>query len=216
MANRRRGGVQDPPLSIGSVVGAAVRVTERVGLDQLTVRLVADELQVTAPAVHYHLRGKDDLLDRVCEEVAARIDLTVAPEAGWAEQYVALVLSMERTLGRYPGVAMRALAATGESAAAWRIAAAATGILRGAGLDQEETAQAFAASQFLLTGWLVLRHGSGRGAAHPALKAAGVAPPAGATVSQLETAVRRLLAGFRPAGRPRTPSDLPDTSRPVA
>lgn len=201
MAHRRRGGVQDPPLSIDSVVGAAVRVTERVGLDQLTVRLVADELQVTAPAVHYHLRDKDDLLDRVCESVAAGIDLTIAPEEDWAEQYVALVLSMERTLGRYPGVAMRALAATGESTAAWRITEAATGILRGAGLDPEETAQAFAASQFLLTGWLVLRHVSGNGAAHPALKAAGIAPPADATVSHLETAVRRLLAGFRPTGR---------------
>jgi TetR/AcrR family transcriptional regulator, tetracycline repressor protein len=196
VVTRRRGGLQDPPLSVGDVVHAAVRVTGRVGLERLTVRLVADELDVTAPAVHYHLRGKEDLLDRVCEAVGAQIDLDVAPAPRWEDRYVDLVLSMERTMTCYPGVARRALSATGSSAAARRIADAATGVLRSGGLDDEAVAQAFAASQFLLTGWLVLRSVGDRGEAHPALVAAGVRTPSARTTAVLETSLRRLLAGF--------------------
>ncbi|HVV08178.1 helix-turn-helix domain-containing protein [Amycolatopsis sp.] len=191
--SRRRGGVQDPPLSIDDVVGAAVSVTERAGLDRLTVRLVAEELRVTPAAVHYHLRGKDDLLDRVCEAVSARIESAVDPGAPCADRYVELVLNMDRTLSRYPGVAARALAATGSSPAARRIADSALSILRDGGLERAEAAEVVAASQFLLTGWLVLRD---RAEAHPALDAAGIGSPADATVDRLANAVRRLLAGF--------------------
>lgn len=184
-------------MSIDDVVRTAVQVTERVGLDALTVRLVAEELGVTPPAVHYHLRGKEDLLDRVCEAVGAQIDLDVAAGSDWEDQYVELVLNMERTLTRYPGVAWRALSATGSSGAASRIAVAATGVLRAAGLGDEAVAQAFAASQFLLTGWLVLRAVGDRGESHPALVAAGVDAPTARTTASLEASLRRLLAGFR-------------------
>ena len=196
MVTRRRGGVQDPPLSVGDVVDAALRVTARAGLDALTVRGVAEELAVTPPAVHYHLRGKDDLLDRVCEAVSASIDLSVDPGAGWEDQYVQLVLSMDRTFEGYPGVAVRALSATGPSAAARRIADAGTAILRTAGMGSDDAVQAFAASQFLFTGWLVLRDMSSRGQVHPALLAAGMDGPVGDGTEQLEVALRRLLAGW--------------------
>jgi TetR/AcrR family transcriptional regulator, tetracycline repressor protein len=195
---RRRGGIQDPPLTVDDVVQAGVRVTELVGLDRLTVRLVADELEVTPQAVYYHLRDKEDLLDRVCEEIAARIPAEVGTSGAWEDRYVALVLGMEGTLSRYPGVGLRALAATGNSAAARRLASVAVQLLRAGGLGEADVVEAFAASQFLLTGWLVLRGPGEGGAAHPALAAVGVTAPADGETALLEVALRRLLAGFPP------------------
>jgi TetR/AcrR family transcriptional regulator, tetracycline repressor protein len=197
VAKRRRGGVQEQPLSIDDVVAAALRVTGRVGLDGLTVRLVAEELEVSPPAVHYHVPGKNELINRVCEAVAAEIDLDVDTTAPWQDQYVELVLAMDRTLSRYPGVALRTLTATGTSAAARDLATAALTILRRGDLPAGEAELAFASSQYLLTGWLVLRPLGDRGEVQASLAAAGIPGPAAGTTGQLDAAVRRLLAGFR-------------------
>ncbi|MEE4599546.1 TetR family transcriptional regulator, partial [Streptomyces sp. DSM 41524] len=107
-----------------------MRVVSRSSLEQLTVREVAAECGVTPPAIHYHLRGGDDLADRVVEAVAARIEVHKDPGASWIEQYVELVLAMDRAFLAYPGTGLHALTSTGPSAAATRLTDTALDILR--------------------------------------------------------------------------------------
>lgn len=190
---RQRGGTQPTPLSAEDVLDAALCLVERSGLDRLTVRAVADELGVTPPAVHYHLRGGEDLVDRVTEAVAARIEIRIDPEAPWVDQYVALVRSMDRTFLRYPGTGMRVLTASRDSAAAARLTRAALSILGSVGLAEHVAVEMFTATYLLFTGWLATRELGAAGAVHPALAAAGVAAAGILDGSVLECAVRRLL-----------------------
>ncbi|MGW7351416.1 TetR/AcrR family transcriptional regulator C-terminal domain-containing protein [Streptomyces sp. NPDC054784] len=54
-----------PGLERGQVVDAALRLLNEVGLDGLTLRRIAKELDVQAPALYWHFAGKRELLDEM-------------------------------------------------------------------------------------------------------------------------------------------------------
>lgn len=62
-------------LTVDGIVDAAFAVLDERGIDGLTVRAVADRLDVKAPALYWHVRNKQQLLDemgtRVWREIAA-------------------------------------------------------------------------------------------------------------------------------------------------
>jgi AcrR family transcriptional regulator len=51
------------------IAQAALRSLNRVGFDGLTVREIAQELGVKAPALYWHLKNKQELLDEVATEM---------------------------------------------------------------------------------------------------------------------------------------------------
>lgn len=65
------------------VLAGAVELADEGGIDALTMRGLADRLDVEAMSLYYHVANKEDLLDGVCEMVLAEINETVAdlPEA---------------------------------------------------------------------------------------------------------------------------------------
>lgn len=190
---RRRGGTQPIPISKTDVVDAALRVVARSSLDRLTVRAVADECDVTAPAIHYHLRGGQDLTDRVVEAVAAGIDVAVDPDASWIDQYLGLVAAMDRAFLAYPGTGLCALTTTGRSAAATRLTDTAMTILRRAGFPDDAAVQLFTATYLMFVGWLATRNLAEGNTIHPALAAAGVRGLGADGDEPLEAAMRRIL-----------------------
>ncbi|MCV7000779.1 TetR/AcrR family transcriptional regulator [Mycolicibacterium alvei] len=189
----RRGGTQPSPISKVDVVEAAMRVVARSSLQELTVRSVAEECGVTAPAIHYHLRGGDDLADRVVEAVAAHIDVRMDPDASWIDQYLELVLAMDRAFLAYPGAGLHALTSTGPSAAATRLTDTALDILRRAGLTEDVAVQTFTATYLMFVGWLATRSRAERDSIHPALAAAGATSLGRDGGQPLEEAMRRIL-----------------------
>ncbi|WP_314171749.1 TetR/AcrR family transcriptional regulator C-terminal domain-containing protein [Streptomyces winkii] len=54
-----------PALDRSRVVGTALRLLNEVGLDGLTLRRLAKELNVQAPALYWHVRNKQELLDEM-------------------------------------------------------------------------------------------------------------------------------------------------------
>lgn len=182
------------PMSEEDVVRAGLRVVERSSLDRLTVRAVAEELGVTAPAVHYHLRDTDGLVNRVVEAVAARIDVTVDEGAPWVEQYIGMVAAMDEAFLRYPGTGVHALTVTRPSPAAARLTDTALGILERAGFTGEEALELFTATYLMFVGWLATRGLTEKGAMHPALAAAVGNRPGNHLIEPLDAALRRLLA----------------------
>jgi TetR/AcrR family tetracycline transcriptional repressor len=190
---RRRGGTQPFPIAKSDVVDAALRVVAESSLERLTVRAVADECGVTAPAIHYHLRGGKDLRDLVVEAVAEQIDIALDPGASWIDQYVGLVTAMDRAFLSYPGTGLRALTSTGPSAAAGRLTEAALRILHGAGFAERVAVQVFTATYLMFVGWLATRNLAEGNTVHPALAAAGVSGLGSDDGQPLEAAVRGLL-----------------------
>jgi AcrR family transcriptional regulator len=76
-------------LAKADIVRAGLDVLDEGGLDGLTLRKVAGRLDVQAPALYWHVRNKQELLDEMGTEVWRRISLRVAerPIAGvpWRE-----------------------------------------------------------------------------------------------------------------------------------
>jgi TetR/AcrR family transcriptional regulator, tetracycline repressor protein len=57
------------------LVATGLRVLDQVGLDGLTVRRLATELGVQSPALYWHVRTKQELLDAMAGEIIASADL---------------------------------------------------------------------------------------------------------------------------------------------
>ncbi|MFT4084159.1 MAG: TetR/AcrR family transcriptional regulator C-terminal domain-containing protein [Nocardioides sp.] len=75
------------------VVTAALAVLDDGGIDAVTVRAVAAELGVKAPALYHHVRNKQDLLDEMGTEIHRRVIATIAARdragTGWLDDLAA-------------------------------------------------------------------------------------------------------------------------------
>jgi TetR/AcrR family tetracycline transcriptional repressor len=70
-----------PRLTREEIVRVALRTLERDGLEQITLRRLAEELGVTAAAVSWHVRSKDELVDAIVQ-ASLRTLRPPQPESG--------------------------------------------------------------------------------------------------------------------------------------
>jgi AcrR family transcriptional regulator len=87
------------------IVAAALEVLNEKGMDALTVRALASRLGVGAPALYWHVRNKQELLDEMSTFVMRRVTHAlsgIAPGAGWRDDVAsyARVLRSEYLLHR--------------------------------------------------------------------------------------------------------------------
>ena len=69
-----------------TIVEAALRVLDKVGVDELSMRLVADELRTGPASLYWHVRSKDELLQLLFERLNDEIELPEPDPARWQEQ----------------------------------------------------------------------------------------------------------------------------------
>ena len=93
------------PLTREAIVEAALRVLEREGMDGVSMRKVGEELDTGAASLYWHVRGKDELLQLVFEEVTRDVTLPPADPGRWQDQLRDLMREMRATMHRHPGVA---------------------------------------------------------------------------------------------------------------
>ncbi|MFD4558784.1 TetR/AcrR family transcriptional regulator C-terminal domain-containing protein [Streptomyces sp. NPDC058469] len=76
------------PLDRKRVADTALKLLNEVGLDGLTLRAIAKELDVKAPALYWHFKDKQALLDEMATEMYRRMvaDAPLAPEDTWQER----------------------------------------------------------------------------------------------------------------------------------
>ncbi|MDI9897829.1 TetR family transcriptional regulator [Rhodococcus sp. IEGM 1381] len=94
-----------PRLSRTAVVDAALDVAYRHGLDSLTIRKIATELDVSPMAIYWHVKNKDELLDAMGDRVCQDLALTVDPAAPWWQQLRTVLEDFMRALRAHPGAA---------------------------------------------------------------------------------------------------------------
>ncbi|MGW5749526.1 TetR/AcrR family transcriptional regulator C-terminal domain-containing protein [Nocardia rhamnosiphila] len=87
------------------IVAAALELLNEHGMDALTVRALASRLEVKAPALYWHVRNKQELLDEMATFVMRRVTdaLAVIPPGGdWRDAIAAYarVLRSEYLLHR--------------------------------------------------------------------------------------------------------------------
>ena len=76
------------PLDRKRVADTALRLLNEVGLDGLTLRAIAKELDVKAPALYWHFKDKQALLDEMATEMYRRMvaDAPLVPEDTWRDR----------------------------------------------------------------------------------------------------------------------------------
>jgi AcrR family transcriptional regulator len=80
-----------PRLSLEGIAAAGRRIIERDGLDALSMRTVAHELDTAPASLYRHIADRDDLLLAILEEVAAGLPVDVpgdSPRARLTERLV--------------------------------------------------------------------------------------------------------------------------------
>jgi TetR/AcrR family tetracycline transcriptional repressor len=104
------------------IVETALRLLDEVGLEKLTLRRLAAELGVQAPALYWHFKNKQELLDEMTEVIAVQNGPRLGPLAegesweAWLAEWVKeqrRVLNSHRdsarlTAGTHPGEGMLA------------------------------------------------------------------------------------------------------------
>ncbi|MEU5535095.1 TetR/AcrR family transcriptional regulator C-terminal domain-containing protein [Streptomyces sp. NPDC020362] len=76
------------PLDRRRVADTALRLLNEVGLDGLTLRAIAKELDVKAPALYWHFKDKQALLDEMATEMYRRMvaGTVLDPADTWSER----------------------------------------------------------------------------------------------------------------------------------
>ncbi|MFJ9740239.1 TetR/AcrR family transcriptional regulator C-terminal domain-containing protein [Streptomyces sp. NPDC101166] len=76
------------PLDRKRVADTALRLLNEVGLDGLTLRAIAKELDVKAPALYWHFKDKQALLDEMATEMYRRMTAgtPLDPDDTWRER----------------------------------------------------------------------------------------------------------------------------------
>lgn len=72
-------------LTRAGIVDAALDLLDESGIDALTLRALASRLGVQAPALYWHVRNKQELLDEMGTEIQRRVldAITALPMAEW-------------------------------------------------------------------------------------------------------------------------------------
>ena len=130
-----------PPLSREAVLDAGLRVLRARGIDGVTMRAVAAELETGAASLYVYFPNRKALLDAMFDAVAGEIDTRDAPDpARWREQLTALLTRIVESMDAHPGIARVPLAnpPTGPNSA--RIAEYVLALLAAGGVDDRSAA----------------------------------------------------------------------------
>jgi AcrR family transcriptional regulator len=92
------------PLTKERILRAAVELADEGGVESISMRKIAEELDVVPMALYRHVANKDELLDAMVDAVVAEID---PPETDldWKTAMRRRILSARRMLQRHPWAA---------------------------------------------------------------------------------------------------------------
>jgi AcrR family transcriptional regulator len=89
------------PLSKDRILRAAVALADEAGIESLSMRNLAQDLNVVPMALYKHVANKDELLDGMIDVVVGEID-PPTPDADWKHAVRGRILSARQVLRRHP------------------------------------------------------------------------------------------------------------------
>lgn len=88
-------------LNLERILQAAIQLTDQQGIDALSMRKLAQSLQVEAMSLYHHVRNKDVLLDKMVDAIIAEMPLP-SPEHNWQEALRQRMLAAYQILQQHP------------------------------------------------------------------------------------------------------------------
>ncbi|MGZ4267819.1 MAG: TetR/AcrR family transcriptional regulator [Solirubrobacteraceae bacterium] len=130
------------PLSVEAVVDAGLRVLRSDGLDAVTMRRVAAELDTGPASLYVYVANRDELCTAMLDRVVGTIALERADASRWREQVHRLMGAMVAAMNAHPGIARVALANIPTGGNALVFAESMLAILRAGGIADQPAAWA--------------------------------------------------------------------------
>jgi AcrR family transcriptional regulator len=90
-----------PRLNRARVLEAAVALADGIGIESLSMRRLAQELQVVPMALYKHVANKEELLDGMVDVIVGEIE-PPTPDTHWKSGVRSRILSARHTLQRHP------------------------------------------------------------------------------------------------------------------
>jgi len=168
-------------LTRDKVLGAAVSLADRRGIEALSMRELGRQLGVEAMSLYNHVANKDDLLDGMVDMVIDEIDLPTL-DADWRDAMRSRAISARAAFTRHPWAARLIDSRVSSGPRRLRYFDAVIGVLRRAGFTVELAARAFSLIDSYIYGFgrQSLNMTSGDGGGGPAAEAFVATLPADA------------------------------------
>jgi len=93
------------PLSATAIVDAALAICREEGLDAVTMRRVAAELDTGPASLYVYIRNREELLREMLDRVSGNVPLAPIDPGRWREQVHELVAGWLEAMRSHPGLA---------------------------------------------------------------------------------------------------------------
>lgn len=140
------------PLTPERVIAGAIALADEIGIDALTIRRLADALDVKPMAIYHHVANKEAIIDGMVDAVFAEIDLPPT-DLEWREAISVRCHSMRRVLARHPWASPLMESRTAPGMATLRHHDAVVACFRRAGFSLALTGHAYAVTDAFLYGF---------------------------------------------------------------
>jgi AcrR family transcriptional regulator len=132
-----------PTLTRERVIHAAMELADRRGIEALTIRALATELQTKPMSLYHHVAGKEAILDGLVDQVFSEIELP-PQDLPWRDAIRHRYLSARRVLRQHPWAPPLMESRTSPGSATLTHHDAVLACLRRGGLDWSLVAHAYA------------------------------------------------------------------------
>jgi AcrR family transcriptional regulator len=129
-------------LSREVIVAAALRILRAEGIDALSMRRVAAELDTGAASLYAHVAHKDELLELLLDEVAGEIPLPEPDPERWQDQIRGIWTAAHAVLARNRDIARVAIGRIPLGPKALRVTEVSMAVLRAGGVPPRAVAWA--------------------------------------------------------------------------
>lgn len=144
------------PLTREAIVAAAVSAAADGSLSTLSMRGLAEELQVSPMALYAHVSDKDDILDEILDDALARHAAPLPAAEDWREWIIEFAEQLHVVLTEHPQLLDRYCRRPVGVNAALRRMEAALAVLADAGFDDDSAVEVFATVHTVTLGFTAL------------------------------------------------------------
>ncbi len=183
-------------ISRADIVGAAVRIVEAGGYEEMSIRSLAGDLGVAPMSLYRHIRDKDDLLDEVVDRLLARAWRPAAGQDSWQAWVIDAAARLRQFLVTQPAALHVYLRHPVVSPAAVERMGAMMGVLRRAGLDEAGARSAYGAVHTYTIGFAALEASRAGSAGDQDISSLAHQLAAYTTAGQFMEGLRYLLEGI--------------------
>ena len=134
---QRRGMRRRDPITPEAIVETALRVLDAEGLDGLSMRRIAAELNTGAASLYWHMGSKDGLLDLLLDEVIGEQHVPDPDPERWQEQLKEVARTMRATIHRHRDIVEISIGRVPMGPHALRYSDRVIGILRAGGVPDD-------------------------------------------------------------------------------